>query len=527
MNKKIISLTIIVLCICTLTAQKKEIVVYYPEWGPAYRNYNVKNIETSGTANKITVLNFAFVEPAPDSSGNIIAKFMDPFLDYQQVYSTYSSIDGIADDSTQSLRGQFNQLRKLKTLHPNLKILISIGGWTGSRWFSDAARSPQSREYFVDDCINKFINGNLPANNNSGGKGVAKGIFDGFDIDWEFPVNGGDEAVHHDKFDSDNLSALLSLFRKKLDNIKPGLLLTSALPAGVGNLWKFNLLKDQACIDWYNIMTYDFHGTWDSKTGHHTNLFSTPGDSIFNSSKESFAGSVSYLIDSVGLNPKKIIPGAASYARGWKVTGLANHGLFQSGSVAMGLSEMGFNDYKYLSSLINNAHEYHWDNNAMAPWLFSPKDSTFWTFDDPVSVALKIRFVYAHNLKGLMLWEISGDDSVGTLVNTISSGNLNDIKLPGKLKSTNTPIVSLAIQKESKNIYSGTDVLLKINEIKLHAPLVKVEYFVDNSSIGFNTKAPFSWVWFNVPKGKHKLNVIATDSVGNKKNSKRLSVNIK
>src|ERR1019366_5862261 len=108
MNRNIFtSFVLVILFQLILPAQKKEIVAYYPEWGPALRNYYVKNIETSGSANKITVLNYAFVEPAPDSSGNVIAKLMNPYLDYQQIYSAGISINGVADDSTQLLRGQF------------------------------------------------------------------------------------------------------------------------------------------------------------------------------------------------------------------------------------------------------------------------------------------------------------------------------------------------------------------------------------------------------------------------------------
>src|ERR1035437_11175510 len=293
-------LIFIVLFQFTMTAQKKEIVAYYPEWGSAYQHYYVKNVETSGSAKKITVLNYAFIEPGPDSSGNIIAKFMNPYLDYQQVYSADSSVDGTADDSTQLLRGQFNQLKKLKAMHPGLKIVISIGGWTGSTWFSDAALTPQSREKFVNDCIDKFIYGNLSRINNVGGNGVAAGIFDGFDIDWEFTVTGEVEGIHHNKNAREKLSELITLFRKKLDGLKPGFLLTAAIPARGSDLWKFDLAKDQVNINWYNLMTYDFHGSWDNKADHHTNLFSPPADTIFKGIKESFAGSVHFLIDSAG-----------------------------------------------------------------------------------------------------------------------------------------------------------------------------------------------------------------------------------
>jgi chitinase len=528
MNRNIISLIIfIVLSQLAILAQKKEIVAYYPEWGPALKHYYVKNIETSGSAKKITVLSYAFVEPGPDSSGNITAKFMNPYLDYQQVYSDDSSVDGVADDSTQLLRGQFNQLKKLKAMHPHLKIVISIGGWTGSTWFSDAALTPQSREKFVDDCIDKFIFGNLPPANNAGGNGVAAGIFDGFDIDWEFPVVGGDDGIHHNKNDRDNLSKLIKLFRNKLDALKPGFILTAAIPARGGDLYKFNLSKDQSNMDWYNLMTYDFHGSWDDKADHHTNLFSSLADTIFPGIKESFAGSVLYLIDTVGISPQKIVPGAAFYGKGWKVTSTTNNGLYQQGSIAKGISDPGSNDYKTLASLMITGYNYQWDKDAMAPYLFNSKDSTFWTFDDQVSVALKARFVYSHNLRGLMFWEISGDDSIGSLVNTIYSRNMTDIKMHKIHAGRKFPNISLSLPSATKSITVGSDVLLNINEIKINSPIVRVEYYADNISLGYNTKPPFSWVWFNVSKGKHKLKAAATDSDGNRKLSKEVTFNVK
>ena len=510
-----------------LLAQNKEIVAYYPEWSPALNHYYIKNIQTAGAADKITVLNFAFVQPGPDSSGNIIAKFMNPYLDYQQIYSAGSSVDGTLDDSTQLLRGSFNQLKKLKAIHPQLKIIISIGGWTGSTWFSDAALTSQSREKFVNNCIDQFIYGNLPSSNNAGGIGVAAGIFDGFDIDWEFPSSGGCEGIHHNKNDRENLSELIILFRKKLDELKSGFLLTSAVPSGGNDLRKFDLIKDQASIDWFNVMTYGFHGSWNDRADHHANLFSIRSDAIFQNTKESLAGSVLFLIDSIGVKPNKIIPGAAFYGVGWKVAGTFNNGLHQPVITTQSVSESGFKSYNDLSSFMNIGYEYHWDNNAMAPWLFNSIDSTFWSFDDPASVALKTRFVYEHNLRGLMFWDISGDDFACTLVNTIYFRNMPDTKNQKTLVGKKFPLIKITTPSISKNIHAGSDVIINAKKIKINAPIVKVEFFVDNSSIGYNTKDPFSWVWFNVSKGKHKLKAVATDNDGNRKLSKELSIYIK
>ena len=214
-----------------VNAQKKEIVAYFPEWrAKGEHPYYVKDIEKRNSADKITILNYAFIIPHPDSSGIIIPQFIDSNMAYIQPYTKTISIDGVADDSTQVLRGQFNQLKKLKQRHPELKILLSIGGWEGSRYFSDAALTSGSREYFVNSCIDRFISGNLPLIKGAGGKGAAAGIFDGFDIDWEYPVKGGSN-IHHNPDDNNNLSKLIALFRSKLDSINPAYILTETVPA--------------------------------------------------------------------------------------------------------------------------------------------------------------------------------------------------------------------------------------------------------------------------------------------------------
>lgn len=504
-----------------VTAQKREIVAYYPEWGPARGSYYVKNIETTGSADKLTVINYAFMTPTKDSLGNVVVDFINSYADYKQSYSSNLSIDGRPDDSTQHLRGEFNQLKKLKMRHPRLKLVVSIGGWTGSTFFSDAALTPQSREKFVNDCISKFIYGNLPIDGTAGGQGVAAGIFDGFDIDWEFPMAGGDDGIHHDTSDRDNFSKLIELFRKKMNNIRPGLLLTAAIPARGADLWKFNLKQDQENMNWFNVMTYDFHGGWDTLSNHHTNLFISSADTVINNIHESFSNAIRYFIDSAYVRPEKIVPGAAFYGRGWKVTNSKNYGLYQPGKVAAGISSVGDNNYHDIIPLLKKGYEYNWDNSAMAPWLYNKADSTFWTFDDTKSIALKTRYSDAYNLRGIMFWEISGDDSIGTLVNTIFRHNMPEAKTINLKKLVPIKIIA---PMNGDILLSGSDIVINTNMDKKDPSVVKVEFFADNKSIGYCTKPPFNWVWFNISKGKHKLKVTATDKIGNKRNSKVINV---
>ena len=254
-----------------LSAQQKEIVAYYGGFHSPGYGMLIKDIAQRNLADKLTVINYAFARPGEDSLMEIVPE-INTYFAYQEVYTSEMSVDGIADDSSQALRGNFNQLRKLKIKYPNLKIILSIGGWGGSKYFSDAALTAESREKFVNTCIDYYIKGNLPVVGNAGGPGSGKGVFDGFDLDWEFPISDGPEGTHYNVNDRENQTALFALFRKKLNEINPNLLLTAAVSARVWEFWKYNFEKDQRYLDWFNVMTYDFHGIFDTITGHHTNL---------------------------------------------------------------------------------------------------------------------------------------------------------------------------------------------------------------------------------------------------------------
>lgn len=504
-------------------AQKKEIVAYYA--GP-HRNYQeniLKNLVENGSADKITVLCYAFAFPLPDSFGNIIAK-VQAYPTYQEIYSSDMSIDGVGDSQTQTLRGVFNQLKKLKTEYPLIKVVLSIGGWGGSTYFSDLALTPESREKFVDTCIDMYIKGNLPLVDGAGGKGSAKGVFDGFDIDWEFPISGGSEGTHYNPNDRENMSALFALFRKKMDAIKSNLLLTAAISGRVWEFWKYNFTEDKKNLDWFNVMTYDFHGFGDSITGHNTNLLSSSNDP--DPYKESFDNSIKYLLDTAGISPGKIVPGAAFYARIWKNIDSVNFGLYQPVDYSSGNDLFGYRHYDNFSDQIINNNKCHWDDIAMAPWIYDPDDKTFWSFDDIRTIALKEHYVDKYNLRGLMFWAVNGDDTAGTLVNVIYNKNMTDFSSFIPKQNNGLPVVKIVEPRSTNNFQKRSNVRIITSAEDKDGRVVKVEFFVDGNSIGYNTIAPFDWVWFNAEKGKHQIKAVAFDNNGGKSSSQPVEINI-
>jgi hypothetical protein len=271
-------------------------------------------------------------------------------------------------------------------------------------------------------------------------------------------------------------------------------------------------------------MTYDFHGEWNNAAAHHTNLLSSPEDTTDEGAKHSFDNSVKYYMDSLGVSAQKIIPGAAFYGKCWNNVQPVNGGLYQPGTFPV---NGGFGNYSHLCKLENEGYKYYWDTVAMAPYLYSPDKKTFWTFDDPKSIALKARYVDAYNLGGLMFWETSGDDSACTLINTIYKRNMPDYMYDKNQNGVTIPLVKITKPLNNETFAAGSNLIINSVNEENGSPIMKAEFFGDGVSLGYTTKAPFDWAWFNLPKGKHRIKAIATDSKGNTAYSKEVEINVK
>src|SRR6266545_2964825 len=193
-------------------------VGYFTQWGIYRRNFLVKNLHTSGIAGKVTHINYAFGNVGVDGrcfEANESGQG-DAWADYQKRFRASESVDGVADVVSQPLAGNFNQLRKLKAMYPGLQVQMSLGGWTWSKYFSDAALTPASRQAFVASCIDLFIKGNLPIIGTSphGGPGSGAGVFDGIDVDWEWPASEGNTGNVVRPEDKQNFTALLAELRR-------------------------------------------------------------------------------------------------------------------------------------------------------------------------------------------------------------------------------------------------------------------------------------------------------------------------
>ena len=401
-----------------------RVVGYYIEWGIYGRNYTVKNVATSGSAAHLDVINYAFANVAPDASDDVVCKLADEWADYQKPWAASESVDGQEVTWPRPILGNFQQLQALKATNPQLKVLISLGGWTFSKYFSAAAMTKQSRERLVSSCVDLFIKGNIPAPGwgGMGGPGAAAGVFDGIDIDWEWPGSEGNAGNLISDRDRANLTRLLEEFRKQLDaygrTTDRHYLLTEFLPAAPSKIEAgFEVSKIFKSLDFATVQGYDLHGAWESVTNHQSNLFTSPSDP--SEPRFSVEATVRAYLQR-GAPRDQLVVGVPFYSRGWTGVAPANHGLYQpSSGPAPGVWEAGVDDYKVTKGLLASGFTRYEDATGSA-WLFD--GTAFWTFDDPAVMATKARYVTDNKLGGIMFWELSGDTANGELIHAIAAG---------------------------------------------------------------------------------------------------------
>jgi chitinase len=398
--------------------QQKRMVGYLPEWS-IYSGFYPKNLVANGSAEKLTHVLYAFANlPAPATPGAGTCQLGDPWADYEVPVSAADSIDGVADAAGNTLHGNFNQLLKLKKLHPNLKVLISIGGWTWSSGFSVAASTDASRKALVSSCISTYIEGRFrdPQDYDV----TQPGIFDGIDIDWEFPGTCGN-TCDYSPDDTENFTLLLQEFRRQLDaesaKTHTRYELSIAAPASQSEYSLIQLSKIPAYLNFINLMTYDLNGTWNNYADHAAPLFTSRVDPIAADQGNSVHAAVSAYL-SAGVPNEKINAGIPFYGHGWVGVPGKNNGLYQSATGGAPLDQANYNVLKSLSSFTH-----HYDPlSGLAHWIYNPQTKTFYSYDDDLAVFVKALYVRARGLGGAMFWDLSGDDIKGTLINSIHAG---------------------------------------------------------------------------------------------------------
>ncbi|MEU5507966.1 glycoside hydrolase family 18 chitinase [Streptomyces fungicidicus] len=362
---------------------------YFTEWGVYGRNYHVKNLVTSGSAAKITHINYAF--------GNVVngqCKLDDSYAATDKAYTADQSVSGTADTWDQPLRGNFNQLRQLKAKYPHIKVLYSFGGWTYSGGFGQAAQNPAA---FAKSC-KQVVEDPRWAD-----------VFDGIDIDWEYPNACGLTC------DTSGPAAFKNLSQALRTEFGNDYLITAAITADGSAGGKIDAADYGGAaqyLDWYNVMTYDYFGAWDKAgpTAPHSPLNSYNGIP-----KEGFnsAAAISKL-RAKGVPASKLLLGIGFYGRGWTGVSQAAPGGTATGP-ATGTYEAGIEDYKVLKNSCPAT-------GTVAGTAYAHCGNNWWSYDTPATINTKMAWAKSQGLGGAFFWEFSGDTANGELVGAIDGG---------------------------------------------------------------------------------------------------------
>lgn len=347
----------------------RKVVGYYAAWA-AYSGYYPNQIDAS----KLTHINYAFANISSDL----------------KITLGYPDIDS----------NNIKLLNSLKQTNPNLKTIISVGGWSWSGKFSDVALTDASRTVFADSCV-AFIK---------------QYGFDGIDLDWEYPVSGGLSTNSRRPEDKQNFTLLLQKIREKLDAQgaldQKHYLLTIA--GGTDNSYVNNveMAKLSQYLDYAMIMTYDLHGNWDSYTDLHAPLYNNTD--ISPQYKISVDSAVNAWINA-SFPANKLVLGIPFYGYIYSSVNNTNNGLYQTFGGANSIS------YQAITTNYLNHPGYtrYFHSQSLVPWLFN--GSTFISYEDSQSITNKTNYIKTKNLSGAMIWELSQDPS-GTLLNSLYNG---------------------------------------------------------------------------------------------------------
>ncbi|WP_082238886.1 glycosyl hydrolase family 18 protein [Niameybacter massiliensis] len=441
---------------------QKRNVMYYGDWSVwgGQGNFYPQDIP----ADQLTHLNFAFLDF--ESEGNLI------FTDKDAAIGNPLGQAGVTWGDVNA--GILPALVELRAKNPNLKIGVSIGGWSKSGDFSEVAANPAKRARFLENVM-KF---------------VEYTNMDFVDIDWEYPAsvrqpdlvdNKNDEGTPDARpEDKENYILLLQDLRNALDKKEVELgktyELSVALPASRDKLEDgVDIQRMFEIIDFGNLMTYDMRGAFDPISGHQTPLYANSNDPYIDKGY-SIDQVVNYMVEQ-GASAEKLVVGAAYYTRGWEQvtagTDAKNPGLFGEAAIVTkdadhtpsrgannelpvangdGGRRGGVWSYRNLDRLkasYQGLQEY-WDDEAKAPYLYSEQTGAFFTYDNVRSVIEKAHYVNDNNLGGVIAWMASNDAS------TTSS------KRDELTKATKKGLFGEGKLTEYEIVYAGLDIEVAI-----------------------------------------------------------------
>ena len=400
----------------------KVVGTYYVEWGVYGRKFTVDKIPAQnlthilygftpicggdGINDSLKEIengnSFQALQRACAGRADFKVAIHDPWAAVQMPQSGLTAYD-------EPYKGNFGALMALKQAYPDLKILPSVGGWTLSDPFYFLG-DKSKRDTFVAS-VKEFLQ--------------TWKFFDGVDIDWEYPGGQGANPKLGSPSDGATYVTLMKELRAMLDELESQTgrkyELTSAVGAGYDKIEDVDYRAAQQYMSHIFMMTYDYNGAWsNTELGHQTNLYAASWDP---NTKYTTDKAVNLML-AQGVDPGKLVVGAAMYGRGWTgVTGYQGNNPFTGKATGKvkGTWEDGVVDYRdIVNNRMGSGWEKSYDEVAEAPYLFKASTGDLITYDNDRSVKAKGQYVLANKLGGLFSWEIDADN--GDILNAMHEG---------------------------------------------------------------------------------------------------------
>jgi len=291
-----------------------------------------------------------------------------------------------------------------------VKLLISLGGAGSGPSFSAATKDSTLRATLIANVM-EFIQ---------------KNNYDGVDVDWETPSNATETA---------QLTSLVQGIRASFEMANSLLLITMAIPPGDYGGQHFDYQSLTNYVDWYDVMCYDFVGSWSAYSGHNSPLYQSNSDP---NSAGSDSSAIVYNI-SRGIPPSKLVLGVPFYSVQFNASGLYQKLINDTTSNPY---------YQNVVSDLSAGWTYHWDDVSKVPYLTNDAQTKFITFEDTNSVKLKIEYADRQKLAGIMIWELSQD-----LYDSINGNGLAFSRQP-LLEAINQTAKELKVVASERSIVS-------------------------------------------------------------------------
>lgn len=445
----------------------RRIIGYFTSWRHGYNGmppYLAKDIPWS----KLTHINYAFAWVDPSTNRISVGNVSDPTNPATGL--TWPGVAGAEMDPTLPYNGHFNLLTKYKKQYPDVKTLISVGGWADSGGFY--TMTVNANNTINQAGINTFADSAVAFIRAYG--------FDGVDIDYEYPTSMQDAGNPLDWQVANARRAtlmraytvLMKTLREKLDaaGAQDGkyYLLTIAAPSSGYLLRGMEYFQVTPYLDYVNIMSYDLHGAWNEFVGPNAALYDDGKDAElirWNYYSTSQYGQLGYLNTDWayhyfrgGMPAGRINIGVPYYTRGWRDVNGGTNGLWgtapqtsgcPTGLTACGKGAIGIDNLWHdtengqeipagsnpmwhaknlqngilpgyladygLNPASNPAHQLtgtytrYYDATMKAPWLWNNQKKVFLSIEDEQSIEAKAQYVVDKGIGGIMFWELAGD----------------------------------------------------------------------------------------------------------------------